>query len=98
MEVTARRGDDLAPFLRIPIHQGSAADAQIGPVLEHARGDRWNVGDIRAAEPERVARTHLLCLGAESKARSRGNTEPESDPKHQPGLTKCLGHCATPLC
>jgi hypothetical protein len=38
----------------VPIHQGSAVDAQIGSVLEHARRDGWNVGDIRASEPERI--------------------------------------------
>ena len=88
---------DRARLLVAVIHHCAAARAEFGAMLDHAGGDFRDIGNFSGAKAERIARAHLLCIGAESKARGRENTEPESNRDHQSCPVKCLGHGAIPI-
>src|SRR5258708_18707388 len=77
---------------RFLVHHGTASGAQIGPVLLHAGSDGRNVGDLGAAQPERITGAHLLLLDGVGKARGRrqrGDRGGES--QHESGLANGPG-------
>ena len=102
--------EGLAPLLRgdlglrrhVPVHHATAAGREVGALLDHARGDLGDVGNLGAAQAESIAGALLLGFRTEGKAGVRGKRgKARGGGQHQRGLAnnpvqEC-GHFSPPI-